>query len=491
MKFRRHYLKDYLALGGMKIKALFDKPNDMLVNGCLSNSMSSFLDSILMKPGYSGAYEDGRDAPPFDYSTSEYKSFKEFAADIRDTRFIDDKEAKASLSAIPRISVILYGLYPEYAFPYLFPQHFYLLQAVCKEFGIDLADIPPKNNNSARFRYYAEICRAMHEFRIAHKMSPSELCAFVYGFALRDIDEIKRNIGKEPMRIFMVYANQADQSGILNEKLDEKTVSMWQGSDGMRIGDIVLMYESSPSCSFGSIWRTETPGFDDPFDSYPGKVFLGKPVAIPKVSFAEIAADSVWGKKPEVKAHMQGGSTRACSVEEYEALKALIKKKDSRFDLTLLPPSPPVAHFNMNELEHERDVELKLLEPLLIKLGFNESDWVRQLSIRIGRDNASRPDYVIGLKKSARGYIADMVFEAKLTIPNLRQLEKDHGQALAYAGILSSRIATLVSREGIWIFTKEEQFDFDKRKEYTWAQLENINTIVELNKLYRPNIISE
>ena len=188
---------------------------------------------------------------------------------------------------------------------------------------------------------------------------------------------------------------------------------------------------------------------------------------------------------------MQGGSGRACSVDEYEALKSMIHKKDPVFDLSKLPAPPPVANFNMDGLNVERDVEEKLLEPLLIKLGFKDGDWVRQLSVRIGRDNASRPDYVVGLKKSARGYAADLVFEAKFTIHNTAQLEKDYGQALAYAGILSSRVATLVAREGIWIYTKKDKFDFDKRMEDTWAQLENANTLVELSKLYRPNIISE
>ena len=284
MKFRKHHLEDYLRLDGAKIMELFANPEGLMGDDRASEKFSSFLDSILMECGYRSSYDDGGDVWPFDYSSSQYKSFSEFAADIGNMQFIDDREAKLCLRAIPRISIILYVRYPEYAFPYLFPQHFYLFQAICKEFEIELPDIPPKKDNIARFRYYVEICRAMHEFRIKHELSPAELCAFVYGFALRDIEAIRRNCSKEPTRIFMVHASPADQNGILREELNKETVGMWQGSDGMRMGDIVLMYECSPSKSFGSVWRAVTPGFDDPFDLYQGKVFLGDPVRFPKVS---------------------------------------------------------------------------------------------------------------------------------------------------------------------------------------------------------------
>ena len=260
----------------------------------------------------------------------------------------------------------------------------------------------------------------------------------------------------------------------------------------MRIGDLVLMYETAPSSGFGSVWKALSPGFDDPFDLYPGKVFLGEPVSFPHVSFSKLANDPVWGTKPEVKSHMQGGSGRVCTVKEYEALKALIREEDPSFDLARLPHPPTEASFDFSELKGEHDVEVRLLEPLLVNLGFKKENWICQYSVRIGRDNSSRPDYVIGLKESVRGHAsADLVFEAKLTIPNKKQREKDYGQTLAYAGILSSRIATLVSKEGIWIYKKEDKFDFDKGEEYSWAELENPEVIAGLACMYRPNMIAD
>ncbi len=490
MKFRKHYLQDYLRLEGAKVKEFFDKPSNLVSGKEISKALSNFLDEILMVRGYCAAYEEGGDAWSIEYSTPSYNSFDEFVKDIGSLRFISDMEAKLCLRSIPRLSIGLYTAYPEYAFPYLFPQHFYLLQAICREFDIDLPNVP--NGNIARFGYYVDVCRAMYDFRTANGLSQSEMCAFIYGFALRDVRQMLEKCGKSPSRIFMVYASPADQKKVLSDELNPQKVRVWQGRENMRIGDLVLMYEQAPSSSFGSVWKAVSPGFDDPFDLYPGKVFLGEPVKFPHISFNKLWSDPTWGVKPEVKAHMQGGSGRICSVKEYEALKALIHSEDPSFDLDKLPTPPTEAAFDFDALEVEHDVEVKLLEPLLINLGFKDGDWVCQYSVRIGRDNASRPDYVIGLKESVRGHAtADLVFEAKYTIPNKKQREKDYGQALAYAGILSARIATLVSKEGIWIYKREDKFDFDKGEEYSWVELEKPDVIAKLGCMYRPNILAE
>jgi len=490
MKFRKHYLQDYLRLEGVKVKAFFDNPNNLIAGDGMSKELSYFLDEILRVKDYVAAYEESSDAWTIEFSTPQYNSFEEFANDIGGLCFISDMEAKCCLRSIPRLSIGLFKVYPEYAFPYLLPQHFYMLQAICREFDIDLPNIP--SDNVARFGYYLDICRAMYDFRVRNGLSPSEMCAFIYGFALRDVRQMLADCDKTPSRIFMVYASPTDQEKVLSGELKSDAICIWQGRENMRIGDLVLMYERAPSSGFASVWKAVSPGFDDPFDLYPGKVFLGNPVKFPHVSFNKLADDPVWGGKSEVKANMQGGSGRVCSVKEYEALKALIHKEDPSFDLDKLPKPPTEAVFDFGALEVEHDVEVKLLEPLLVNLGFKVGDWVCQYSVRIGRDNASRPDYVIGLKESVRGHAtADLVFEAKHTIPNKRQREKDYGQALAYAGILSARIATLVSKEGIWIYKREDNFDFDKGEEYSWAELEKPDVIAKLGCMYRPNMLAE
>ena len=488
MKFRKHLLDDYLKLEGKAIIKLFEEPMKLFSDEEASPAFSELLDKILLIPGYGSEFGSECEGWPIDVAVPKYKNFDEFYADIGSVVFISDHEAKMCLRSIPRVSIVLYSLCPEYAFPYLLPQHFFILQAICKEFDIDLPTVK-KDDNIARFRYYLEICRAMYEFRVRHGLSPSEMCAFVYGFAMREVNAMLQEEDKEPSRIFMVYASPADQKNILAGQLTSATVGTWQGNENMRVGDIVLMYECSPSKSFSSVWRAVSPGFDDPFDLYEGKVFLGKPVRFPKISFSKLSGDSVWGIKPEIKAHMQGGSGRVCTVKEYEALKELIHRQKPSFDLDQLPKPPIEANFDFAELNVEADVEKKLLEPFLIKLGFNNTKWERQSSIRIGREHSARPDYVIGLRQAHGAKVSDLVFEAKLSIPNKTQREKDYGQVLAYARILQARVATLVAREGIWIYRQSNDFDFDKGEEYSWEKLENPETIARLSSLYRPNIL--
>lgn len=489
MKFRKHHLEDYInGTEGAKVKALFDDPCCLIGEAGVSKKVSKFLDEILMVPGYGEVYKYNFDAYPIEFTTPTYGSFDEFANDIGGLEFISDMEAKFCLRSVPPLSLRLYAAYPEYAFPYLFPQHFYLLQAICKEYDIDLPRLG--KGNVARFNYYLGICRAMHEFRINNGLSPAEMCVFIYGFALRDVKKAIADCDKSPSRIYMVHASRADQEGLLSESLDCETVSAWQGRDCMRLGDIVLMYETAPGSGFGSVWRALSPGFDDPFDMFAGKVFLGNPVRIPFIKFAKLMNDPVWSHKAAVRSHMQGASGCACTVKEYEALKTMILEEDPMFDVGMLPSPPKEAAFDFNELSIEKDVEKKLLEPLLLNLGFKPSDWITQYSVRIGRDNSSRPDYVLGLKESVRGSAtAELVFEAKYSIPNRKQREKDQGQVLAYAGILSCRIATLVSKEGIWIYKREDNFDFDKGEEYSWADLENPEVLARLGSLYKSNIV--
>ena len=72
----------------------------------------------------------------------------------------------------------------------------------------------------------------------------------------------------------------------------------------------------------------------------------------------------------------------------------------------------------------------------------------------------------------------DIVLEAKLTIPNNKQLEHDRGQANSYAKILNARAFVLVSREGIWISERENSFS--KTTSYSWAELEDANVFTQV-----------
>ena len=215
-------------------------------------------------------------------------------------------------------------------------------------------------------------------------------------------------------------------------------------------GDIVLIYETTPFSRIGSVWRAVSPGFDDPFHYYPGKVYLSHPIKIPYLYFNALLHDPVWGKKPLVKAHKQGvnGKPVTCT---------------------------------------EKDIEEMLLNPLLEKLGYNiKKEFVRQFPIRMGRGIRYYPDYALHASGKNGGEHADFIWEAKYRIPTKKQLLEDFGQAKSYAMRLGTNGLGLVSMEGIWVVAAEDHFNFEKLKKYSWEELEDPEIFAELKSfLYK------
>ena len=271
-------------------------------------------------------------------------------------------EARNYQGEIPFISVFQFMAHPDYAFPYLFPQHFYKFSEICRLFEISIPALPGKTQHLERLNYYYDLCRSLYDFRMQHNLTPVELCVFLYGFAIRFQEKFIKMELPEPNQIYMLGANEEDAEGPLSKKIEEDAVFCWQGNEEILPGDIILLYERAPFKRIGSIWRAVSPGFDDPFYYYPGKVFLSYPIQdIPTVTFDDLKQDSVWSKNGLVRANMQGIGFKNTAVthEEYEALKKLFKKKDPSFNLKKLPEPPAYAKFFHADLDDERDVEEK------------------------------------------------------------------------------------------------------------------------------------
>ena len=416
---------------------------------------------------------------------AQYEGIDSFVQDMT-IDFPNEVIARSMQPCMAYLSVDWFMRFPDFAFPYLVPRHFYKIEIVCREFGIAIPKLPPKDDHAARCNYYFALCKAFYDFRIKSELTPTELCVFLYGYAMRFVDAIVQASIRRNKQIFLLYASPADRQIFLSKELDPDEVTIWQGKPEMEPGDIVLMYERAPKSCISSIWRVETPGFDDPFDSWSGKVFIGEHVNTPEISFDELCADPVWSKKPLLAAHMQGGSGKVCSADEYEAFLKMVKAKDPAFDMRRIPPPPENVDFSELGLNVEHDVETKLLEPLLRKLGFEENEWVTQFIIRIGRDNTSRPDYVVHLNNTGVSSTAEYVFEAKLSIPTKRQLKKDYGQCLAYGKLLYSKAIALVAREGVWLWTRNgggEPFQFENVNFANWHDLTNPEQIISFRTI--------
>ena len=97
----------------------------------------------------------------------------------------------------------------------------------------------------------------------------------------------------EANRIYIVGANEGDVEYYLSKPLADSEITAWQGNEEILPGDIVLIYETTPFSRIGSVWRAVSPGFDDPFHYYPGKVYLSHPIKIPYLYFNALLHDPV------------------------------------------------------------------------------------------------------------------------------------------------------------------------------------------------------
>ena len=167
----------------------------------------------------------------------------------------------------------------------------------------------------------------------------------------------------------------------------------------------------------------------------------------------------------------KGVSGVQCTVDEYNEISNILKNKG--FDTRLLPKiEGPQLNINI-ELNNEKDIEMHLLEPFLNKLGFSENDWIRQMSVRMGRGERVYPDYAIKANTKRGEESAEFIWEAKYKITNKKQLLEDFFQAKSYALRLNTNGFGLVAMEGIWLSFKKDSFMFDKIIKYSWEEINN------------------
>jgi len=352
-----------------------------------------------------------------------------------------------------------------------------LLENIFNEFGLFLPKIPSKNDHESRFFYYIELCKSIYDFKQKNNFTSIEVVAFIYGFAINVIPkyEITDSL-PEPQKAYFVGGginNNGDFYYLDNS--DDKTIYNWQGNPDTQPGDIIVMYCLSPRSYIHSIWRAITPGTIDPFFHFYRSVYIGKPIKITQIDIQEIKNDEILSQLPLVKGNMQGINGRQIENKYYNRILEILKSKN--FEIDKLPILKDIELPEL-KLENEHEVEINLLEPLLLRLGFSNNDWQRQVKVKIGRTERIIPDYVIFpdlIKGNEKGY---WIWEAKYSIPNHKQLKDDANQAKSYALRFQSKGFCLVSKEGLWV--SDKYLSIDNLKYFTWKQLESNDYFNEL-----------
>jgi len=389
------------------------------------------------------------------------------------------------------IDLVSWGLYlarPEFFLPYFFlPGYegmtFHVLEEICAKFDVPLPPLPSKRDKPGKALYYGRLMRTLYEFRQLHGLNPAEMCAFLYDFGLSVIAQEVPDELPPPSKVWLIKGGKNRNDFDFLEEATESTVAYrWGGNLDMRRGDILLMYLLSPRSRIHSIWRAVSDGFVDPFFHYHHAVGIGSMVKTKPVTFREMKNDPVLGQKGLIRANLQGASGDPFSVEEYDAILSMMERKGQ--DISFLPRLEPLSYPDLAKISNERDVERFLVEPLLEKLGYTEDDWIRQMSIKMGRGERNYPDYAFGATTKWGEESARMVLEAKYRISTRRALREAFYQAKSYALRLQAERIVLCAIEGVWVFEyKGDDFDREDFVHRRWGELSHPDTLHEISRI--------
>lgn len=363
---------------------------------------------------------------------------------------------------------------PDLFVPYYFTWNFNVFEKIAQEFEILLHPIPLKKEYEDRFYYYGAICLSLYEFRKKHGMTPYELCAFLYDFAPKYIGGIDSYIIKDlpdPRSAFFIGGSKDD--AFLSK--DRSTITCWQCDPDTRAGDMIVMYLRSPISAVDSVWRSVSVGFNDPFFYYYRCTYIANPVAIKQISQKQLQKDAVFKNVPIVRKNMQGINGVELKPSEYNHLMDLAKADVPRLTFEVIDGD--------QDFTTEKDVENKLIKPLLEKLGYSDEEYTQQLRIRVGNRNFKLiPDFVLSPVLSQGHHSAFAIIEAKLHIPNSKSMEDVKIQARSYAVQLKTKYSIIASKDKLWISAAEDDYTKDIFVA-TWSELKNADTFSLLYKL--------
>lgn len=380
------------------------------------------------------------------------------------------------IDLIPYLSIELNVRFRFYFFPYLYIDRFHDLKKLADMFDIELPPVPMKPDRKGRCMYYWELCKVLHRFRIENMMTPEELCAFMYDFAPNLIQAEEKGEIPQPSRAWFI-------GGLIQGYGKHWTTGFWQANTETKKGDILIHYETSPTSAITCMWLAQVDGVLDPFFRYYSHTIVGSKIDIPHITLKELKADAYFSKHSLVRKSFQGVNGWAVTSEDYSELLRMIQAKG--FDTSQLPRLyAPTISQNIT-IETERDVEKKLLEPLLNSMGLYENrDFIRQLPIHAGRGHRIYPDYAVHYDSKPDEERATVLIEAKLHMRNNIEIEVAFLQARSYAMLLDSSVIALCDRNCMMVYEKQQSFDRDRYTKYYWEEFSNPDTFNKLKRVF-------
>lgn len=368
------------------------------------------------------------------------------------------------------ISWLLYHYSSDYFFPNLFQFQASLLYRIADTFGIELPTLPKKSNYQARCMYYWGLCEVFYKFRVENNLSPAELCAFLYDYAPNYLHEEKREMPKPSQAWFIGGV-------ILPSEANDET--FWQCNQETRRGDILVHYETSPVSAITCVWQASTDGLIDPFFHYYGCAYMTNKIDVPHITLQELKEDSYFSSHPLVRKNLQGVNGWSMTGEDYANLLRLFEDKGCDVDSLPRPYAPQIKH--RDDIKVERDVEVKLLEPLLNEMGF--ADYKRQVSVKAGRGHRIIADYALHYNETSEGKSARVLIEAKFHIRNPQDAGEAFLQARSYAKLLDASVIVLCDKDCLLVYEKKQDFDRQRYMKFYWGEMSSPDKYQQLKKI--------
>ncbi len=379
-----------------------------------------------------------------------------------DKVYLPKENYRRKVFIIQEISWILTHLYLD-CFPIMNPMRFDIFQRNCNLLGLELPDIPKQRDYREFFLYYFDVCDALVGFAKDNNLTQAELCACVYDFATILSDEKKNEELPEPTNVWFTGAKGNNQFIYLDNLLKKKDVDAnqcWACNERTKRGDIIVMYCTSPRSYIHSIWRASSNGIFNPFTYYQKMTTVCNGIEVPKVTFKDLKDDSYWGQVPIVRGNLQGLNGVEITAEQYEKLLEIFKRKG--MSLRKIPKLFSSKSVNFGTIKVEKDVEEKILIPLLEKIGYAEGDWTRQLSLKAGRKEKAIPDFVFYPKGESHFESSPFVIEAKYDFSSMIEFQKAFSQCFSYAKMLQAKIMGICDKERLVVYKLNSTGSFDR-----------------------------